>query len=504
MNFKKLMRGAAMLCAGSILWASCKKENETFSPETNNDVNSSSAKLSGVVPDDPALLAKVPVLTSSDFLADTITNYLSFQPQTEAAKGSGGGRDRTTPTVTITSPGSGAVVSGTVAVQVTATDNVGVSSVVLTADGSVVGTKSAAPFSFSWNTTGLSNGTHTLTATATDAAGNSKAHTIQVGYNTPAGTDITPPSVSITSPVNGSSVSSTISVAVSASDNVGVSNVTLYVDGAVLTSDASAPYSFSLNTATLSSGVHTVSATARDAVGNSNSNAIQVTVNTTVVPPPTSLPSSSVLIMPPVGDQGSEGSCTAFAVGYYQRSAEQYYRTGASSYSYNTNIFSPEFLFNQTELGSNCAGSAILVALNFLTSTGICTWQSSPYTSANGCTTPPTTQQTAEAGNFKIASYTKVYKTDITAIKTMIASKHPLIAQFSIDDSFRNAGPGFIWRSHTTNQGLHAMAVIGYDDSRNAFKVVNQWGTSWGDAGYTWIDYGFFATASSDLFVMNF
>jgi hypothetical protein len=500
MNFKKLMRGAAMLCAGSILWASCKKESETINVP-NQEIPVSNLKQSGAVPDDPARVAKVPMITSVDFLADTITNYLSFQPQTEAAKGSGGGRDRTTPQVTITNPGSGAVVSGTVAVQVNATDNVGVISVVLTADGNVIGTKSAAPFSFSWNTAGLGSGTHTLMATATDAAGNSKAHTIQVGYNTPAGTDITPPSVSITSPINGSSVSSAISVAVSATDNVGVTDVTLYVDGVVSSSDAAAPYSFSLSN--LSSGIHTISATARDAAGNSNSNAIQVTVNTTVVTPPTSLPTSVLLAMPPVGYQGGEGSCIPFAVAYAARSCEQYYRSNATSYNTSNNIFSPEFVFNQIQTG--CSGSALLDALDLIVGKGVCTWNSMPYSYTNGCALQPSAAQNSEAGSFKISSYSSVFTSDITAMKTMLTNKHPLMMYFANENNFNNAGPGYIWRSKDASNGFgaHAITICGYDDSKRAYKAINSWGTAWGDAGYIWIDYDFLPTVASKVYVMN-
>ncbi|MCL2102000.1 MAG: hypothetical protein FWH22_09850, partial [Fibromonadales bacterium] len=38
----------------------------------------------------------------------------------------------------------------------------------------------------------------------------------------------------------------------------------------------------------------------------------------------------------------------------------------------------------------------------------------------------------------------------------------------------------------------HAMVLVGYDDSKNAFRVLNSWGTSWGDRGSIWIDYDFF------------
>src|SRR6187551_483994 len=100
MNCNKFIRGVAMLCASSFLWVSCQKDHSDVvdSPTQNN----SNLKLSGVVPDDPALVAKVPVITSSDYMADKISNYFSYQPQTESAKSGGGGstvRDRTTPSV---------------------------------------------------------------------------------------------------------------------------------------------------------------------------------------------------------------------------------------------------------------------------------------------------------------------------------------------------------------------------------------------------------------------
>jgi C1A family cysteine protease len=48
------------------------------------------------------------------------------------------------------------------------------------------------------------------------------------------------------------------------------------------------------------------------------------------------------------------------------------------------------------------------------------------------------------------------------------------------------------------------MVICGYDDNKRAYLALNSWGTSYGDAGYIWIDYNFLQTVSSDLFVMNF
>src|SRR5450759_4471431 len=119
--------------------------------------------------------------------------------------------------------------------------------------------------------------------------------------------------------------------------------------------------------------------------------------------------------MPPVTSQGSEGNCAAFAIGYNTRSAEQYYKSNATAYNYADNIVSPEYLFDQTKIdASTCSGSSVYTSLEFLKTNGICTWQSMPYSSSNGCSLTPTTSQTTEAANFKINSYAQISTSDIT------------------------------------------------------------------------------------------
>ena len=93
--------------------------------------------------------------------------------------------------------------------------------------------------------------------------------------------DTTPPTVSITSPANDATVSGTISVNATASDNVAVASVQLQVDGAnVGATDTSSPYNFSWNTASVPNGNHALTAIATDTSGNSAvSPAVNVTVN---------------------------------------------------------------------------------------------------------------------------------------------------------------------------------------------------------------------------------
>jgi hypothetical protein len=81
--------------------------------------------------------------------------------------------DTTPPTVSITSPTSGATISGTVTVSATASDNVGVASVQLQVDDTNEGAAdTSAPYNFSLDTTTFPNGSHSLTAVATDTSGN--------------------------------------------------------------------------------------------------------------------------------------------------------------------------------------------------------------------------------------------------------------------------------------------------------------------------------------------
>jgi M6 family metalloprotease-like protein len=200
-----------------------------------------------------------------------------------------GSGDSQAPSTSITSPANGATVSGTATVSASATDNVGVSRVELYVDGALASTDHASPFSFSWDTTTASNGAHSLTSKAYDAAGNvgtSAAVSVTVSNTI---TDTQAPVTSVTSPANGTTVSAIVMVTASATDNVGVSRVEFYVDGALASTDTTAGYSHAWNTTTIANGTHTLYTKAYDAAGNVGTSAtVSVTVSNTgadVLPP---------------------------------------------------------------------------------------------------------------------------------------------------------------------------------------------------------------------------
>src|SRR5690349_17105852 len=209
--------------------------------------------------------------------------------------------DTTPPTVSITSPANGATIHGTVTVTAAAADDVGVVGVQFQLDGVNGGPEdTSAPYSIPFDTTGTSDGTHTLTAVARDAAGNrttSAPVTVTVANNAPPPppADTTPPTVSITSPANGATIQGTVTVTASASDNVGVAGVQFFGDGTALAAEVTAPpYSISVDTTRSSDGSHTLTAVARDAAGNRTTSApVTVTVANNAPPPPPPPPPAS-------------------------------------------------------------------------------------------------------------------------------------------------------------------------------------------------------------------
>jgi subtilisin family serine protease len=190
--------------------------------------------------------------------------------------------DTAPPTANIIAPSNGSTLSGTVNVSVSASDNMGVAKVECYINGALAATSSSASASFSWNTTGFANGSYTLQAKAYDTAGNvgtSAPESVSVQNTVP---DTTPPTATITAPAQGSTVSGVVSVSVSGTDNVGVTKVEWYLNGALAGTSASAAATFFWDTTTFPNGSCTLTARAYDGAGNvGTSTATSLTVQNT-------------------------------------------------------------------------------------------------------------------------------------------------------------------------------------------------------------------------------
>jgi hypothetical protein len=190
--------------------------------------------------------------------------------------------DTTPPTVAITAPAANATVSGSVTITATASDNVAVAGVQFKVDGANIGAEvtGTSPYSVTWNTTGVSAGTHTLTAVARDTS-NLTTTSAPISV-TVSNADTTPPTVNITAPAASATVSGSVTITATATDNVAVAGVQFKVDGTNIGAEVTgpSPYSVTWNTTGVTNGSHTLTAVARDTSNLTTTSApVAVTVN---------------------------------------------------------------------------------------------------------------------------------------------------------------------------------------------------------------------------------
>jgi fibronectin type 3 domain-containing protein len=456
--------------------------------------------------------------------------------------------DSNAPAASVTAPSNGSTVSGTVTVTASASDNVGVAGVQFRLDGANLGSEViTTPYTTSWDTTKVANGSHTLTAVARDAAGNittssavtvtvanavtgtrllglnsiqgsadsnaageaeafeftaiasgqagtltfyvdsgSAATTLKVGvysdasgkpgtlvasgslsaprpaawntvtlgsnpainsgtpywiavlgtggrvnyrdtatgncsqsnattgltslpltwspgtpwpscnlsaYVSATAADTTAPTVSISSPANNATVSGQTAVSVSANDNVGVSRVELYVDGALKNTLTSSPYSFTLDTATLTNATHQLTARAYDADGNvGTSAAVTVTVlNDTTAPTVPRDLSATASSMTSVSLSWTASTDDVAVAGYrVWRSGTRVATTDATNYT-DTGL-APDTAYSYTVTALDAAGNESAQSATVVATTR---GDTSPPTAPTGLTQTGATATTA-------------------------------------------------------------------------------------------------------------
>jgi hypothetical protein len=89
---------------------------------------------------------------------------------------------------------------------------------------------------------------------------------------------------------------------------------------------------------------------------------------------------------------------------------------------------------------------------------------------------------------FRIASYHRLW--ELQTVKQEIFLGHPVIASIPVFENFRQ-GQGIIPKGEGEVEGYHAVQFIGYDDERQAFRILNSWGPNWRDKGRAWLSYDY-------------
>jgi hypothetical protein len=207
--------------------------------------------------------------------------------------------------------------------------------------------------------------------------------------------------------------------------------------------------------------------------------------------------------LPSAGNQGQQSSCVGWAIAGARSILTA--RRAKQSPDPPDRFFSPAWIYNQIRLDpASCRGfSYFLDGLNLLTRDGIVDLATFPYHEAH-CHTQPTTAQKQRALQHRVPAWRRVNTVDETEVKTHLASANPVLVGMFVGPTFQQLAGGSIYQGNENGDTSgHAMVVVGYDDSRGAFRLLNSWGTEWGDSGYGWVSYPAFRRLAREGYVLE-
>ena len=204
---------------------------------------------------------------------------------------------------------------------------------------------------------------------------------------------------------------------------------------------------------------------------------------------------SATGLIPPPGDQGDLGSCTSWAAGYGMASYLNAKSKGVQPTTADTRG-SPNDLYAKIirEGLTNCDnGSPITAAMNVLAKTKIDSLAGSPY-SDRSC------GAASSRALFGITGYHYFRPSQTLEIKQQLAEGAACPFGFKVYDDFPSYRGGIYRQQSNRLLNYHAMLLVGYDDTKQAWKVQNSWTPSiWGESGFAWIGYSTFESIAFDV-----
>lgn len=198
-------------------------------------------------------------------------------------------------------------------------------------------------------------------------------------------------------------------------------------------------------------------------------------------------------------NQGQQGSCVAWSSVYAARTIVEAASTNQSG---NSTAYSPAFVYNQIGL-DGCQGAYIQNAMEFMSKKGVVPFNDFPYTDQD-CSRQPNDVLENKASQNLMHGFTRLTDGESTeginvrAVKEHLAKDAPVVIGMMVGGSFMQGMMGKeMWAPTDEDRtqmgfGGHAMCVIGYDDRKQAFQIMNSWGPEWGVNGIGWVRYADF------------
>jgi hypothetical protein len=203
--------------------------------------------------------------------------------------------------------------------------------------------------------------------------------------------------------------------------------------------------------------------------------------------------------MPPIGDQGGQGSCVSWSMGYYHRTQLEY-RERHWDLTDPHHQFSPAFIYNQVNGGAD-QGSYFEHSARLVCDEGCAPMADMPY-NQNDFLSWPSESAYSHAIPLRTRTWSWMNVRDTAElgnVKQLLANGSTVVLGINCYQNFMN-----IEQFHNTycvadrygpNTFGHGVCAVGYDDSlsthdgKGALKLVNSFGTGWGASGYWWMSY---------------
>ena len=231
-----------------------------------------------------------------------------------------------------------------------------------------------------------------------------------------------------------------------------------------------------------------------------------VTSSVTAPSSPSGVDNSILPWFPPIGNQGAEGSCVAWSVGYYTKTFQEakehgWDLSGASwvfgqpTQSYQDEIISPDFVYHLINSGVD-NGASFSDAMDLVCFIGACSWEKMPY-NAYDHSSWPSEEAWNEAPFYRGDRNGYQYmsldtSSGLSSLKNLLVSQQ--LVTIGVDaDKYSGLTSEDVWTldNYASPDVNHANTIVGYDDNINyteagqtrdgAFKVANSWGV-----GFSW------------------
>lgn len=225
-----------------------------------------------------------------------------------------------------------------------------------------------------------------------------------------------------------------------------------------------------------------------------------------------SLPSKVDLssYFPPIGNQGSYGTCVAWSTGYAMKTAldaktHSYTSTQLSNTAYQCSAVDLWHSIPSSGKSTSCNGSNFEPALQALMDNGCASVAKVPFTNQKmTCDGVSATGGSNKLYGYRVIAYNSEMSSDgssqgmtVNNFKYYLSQGYPILIGAQLGEKFMEWNSSSVITSDTEDyngeHAYHAMVVTGYDDSKQAFRVRNSWGADdWGDNGCIWVGYTHF------------